>query len=191
MNDQAENKERPTKEAMGHLKTEVKETLRETKDKIKARTKEMAAEARERGEEYVRENKERAADRIGGVSQSIRQTADRFEQEKDPNIAHYTRLVADKLEQAAGYIRERDLNQLKHDGEDLARRHPAVIFGGLFVAGLAAARFLKASADREHASRSASSSEFAGTEEETAAAYSSTENTSGRQGHDPAANPQA
>jgi hypothetical protein len=191
MNDQAENNDRPTKEAIGHVKTEVKETLRETKDKIKARTREMAAEARERGEDYVRENKERAADRIGGVSESIRQTADRFEQEKDPNIAHYTRLVADKLEQAAGYIRERDLNQLKHDGEDLARRHPAVIFGGLFVAGLAAARFLKASADRQHASQSSSSPEFAGTEEEMTASYSSTENTSGRQGDDPSANPQA
>jgi vacuolar-type H+-ATPase subunit H len=164
MNDQVSNEDRPMNEAVSEAKAGVKETVREAKDKIKEKTKEVATQARERGEEYFRENKERAADRIGSVSESIRQTADRFEQEKDPNIAHYTRLVADKLERAAGYIRERDLNQLKQDGEDLARQHPAVFFGGMFVAGLAAARFLKASAEREHTAES--SKNFSGTEEE-------------------------
>jgi hypothetical protein len=153
-------------EALEKAKTGVKETVREAKDKIKTTTREVAAQARERGQEYVQENKARAADRIGNVSESIRQTAERFEQEKDPNIAHYTRVVADKLEQAASYIRERDLNQLKRDGEDLARQHPAAFFGGMFVAGLAAARFLKASAEREREHAEPGSEDFRGTEEE-------------------------
>jgi hypothetical protein len=38
---------------------------------------------------------------------------------------------------------------LRHDVEDIARRHPAVFFGGMFVAGLAAARFFKASCETE------------------------------------------
>jgi len=137
-----------TKEQTGS-QTDLKETLRETKDKIKAKSKEVAAQAKERGEEYAQQTKERAAARIGGVGQSVRQTAERFEREQDPSIAHYTRLLADKLEQAATYVRDRDLQQLRRDSEELARRHPTAFFGGMFVAGLAAARFFKAS-DRDH-----------------------------------------
>jgi hypothetical protein len=172
MNDQFSNEDRPLNEGVAQAAADVKETVREAKDKFKAKTKEMATQARERGEEYVRENKERAAERIGSVGKSIRQTADRLEEEKDPNIAHYTRLVADKLEGAANYIRQRDLGQLKRDGEDLARQHPAVFFGGMFVAGLAAARFLKASAERENTP--ASSEDISGTEEEAAPADAGT-----------------
>jgi len=161
MNDEISKEESAMKESMAEAKASVTETVRETKDKLKAKTKEVASQARERGEEYVRQGKEQAADRIVGVSQTIRQTADRFEQEHDPNIAHYTRLAADTLERAATYVRQRDLSQLHRDGEELARRHPAIFLGGMFVVGLAAARFLKASAGRE-----ASPARFAGTEEE-------------------------
>jgi hypothetical protein len=127
----------------------VKETVREAKDKIKTKTKEVASQARDRGEAFVQQRKDRAADRIAGVSNSIRQTAERFEEEDDLNIARYTRLVADKLERAATYVREHDVTQLRHDGEEIIRQHPAVFFGGLFVAGFAAARFLKATAERD------------------------------------------
>lgn len=164
MNDQVSNEESSMKEAMTEAKTSVKETVRETKDKLRAKGKEVASEARERGEEYVRLGKDRAANRLAGVSASIRQSAERFEQEHDPNIAQYTRLAAEKLERAAAYVREHDLRELRRDGEELVRRHPAIFFGGMFLAGLAAARFLKASAEREF-----SEGRFSGTEEEAAA----------------------
>jgi hypothetical protein len=128
---------------------DVKGALRDTKEKIKAKSKEFATEAKEKGEDYIRQGRERAADRIGAVSESVRQTAERFDREDDPNIAEYTRRVADKLEHAARYVRQRDLNQLRHDTENLARRYPTMFFGSLFVAGLAAARFLKASSVRD------------------------------------------
>ncbi len=138
------NEQNPNAES--ESKTNLKDKVRETKETLKSKTKEIVDEARQRGEEYVEQNKERAAQSIGGVGETFRQSAERLEKENDPNIAHYTRLVAEKLEGAAGYIRDRDLTQLRRDGEDLARRHPAVFFGGMFVAGLAASRFFKASA---------------------------------------------
>jgi hypothetical protein len=174
MNDQDTNQDSPMNESLAEVKAGVKETVRETKDKLKTTTREVAMQAKERGEEYMRQGKERAAARLGGVSESIRQTADRFEREQDPNIARYTRLVADKLERTASYIRDHDLNQLRRDSEELARQHPAVFFGGMFVAGLAAARFLKASADRDYSS----SEKFSGTEEEMAAAGTEAGNAS-------------
>jgi gas vesicle protein len=147
MNEQIPSTEPPTAES--ESKTGLKDKVRETKETLKSKTKEIVEQAKQRGEEYVEQNKERAAQRIGGVGETIRQSAERLEKENDPNIAHYTRLVAEKLEGAASFIRERDLTQLRQEGEDIARRHPAAFFGGMFVAGLAVSRFFKASA--EHA----------------------------------------
>src|SRR6185436_13634778 len=123
--------------------------------------------------------------RLSGVSESIRHTAERFEQEHDPHIAHYTRLAADQIERAAAYVREHDLNQLRRDGEELARRHPAIFFGGMFVAGLAAARFLKASAERDVGGGPVDGTEEEAAEAGTGKAQSASEPESGQQGWQP------
>jgi hypothetical protein len=149
MNDQASNEGSTMKRSMTKAGAEVKETLREAKDTLKTGTKDVVSRAKNYSTEYLEKEKVRTADRIGTVCESVRQTADRFEREQDPNIARYTRLVADKLDRAATYVRERDLRELRHDGEHLARQYPALFFGGMFVAGFAAARFLRASASHE------------------------------------------
>src|SRR6185503_1065230 len=95
----------------------VKESVREAKEKLKSGGKEVASEFRERSEQFFDHNKSRTAERLRRVSASARDTANRFEQEQDPDLAHYTRLVADKLEGAASYIRERDFRDLKEDVE--------------------------------------------------------------------------
>ena len=128
-------------------KGDLKQSLRDTGEKIKSKSKETASHFKEQGGKYFDENKTRTADCMGRFSESLRSTADRFEAEQDPNIAHYTRLVAGKLDDAASYVRQRDFSGLRHDTEDLAREHPVLFFGGLFALGLAAARFLKASGE--------------------------------------------
>lgn len=149
MNEQFSNADSTMKESFAQAKDQVKDTARAAKTTIKTKTKEVMEQAKQCGGEYVQQGKERTASRIGGFSASIRQTADRFEQEKDPNLARYTRLAADKLDSAATYVRERDLKDLRRDGENLARQYPALFFGGMFVVGVVAARFLKASAQRD------------------------------------------
>ena len=42
-------------------------------------------------------------------------------------------------------MRNRDFATLRQDAEDMARRHPAVFFGGMFLAGLVVGNFVKAS----------------------------------------------
>jgi gas vesicle protein len=125
----------------------LKDSMRQTKETISSKASEVAAQAKERGQEYLHEGKDRTAERIESYGESMHQAADRFEREHDPNIAHYTAMMANKLEHAASYLRQRDFRDLRRDAEELARRHPAVFFGGMFVAGLAAARFFKASCE--------------------------------------------
>lgn len=129
---------------------ESKENLKTKTADLKAKAVEMGAQAKDKAEEFAAGKKAGAADRIEGYSEKVREVSDRLNREQDPNIAHYTRLMADKLEQAAGYVRNTDYRELRRDAESLARRNPAVFFGGMFLAGLVAARFLKASSEHTH-----------------------------------------
>lgn len=127
---------------------DLKQSLYDAGEKVKSKSKEAVSQFKEHGEKYFDQNKTRTADCMGRFSDSLRSTADRFEAQEDPNIAHYARLVAGKLDEAASYVRQRDLSGLRQDTENLAREHPVLFFGGLFALGLATARFLKASGER-------------------------------------------
>jgi len=83
------------------------------------------------------------ADQLGRYGSAVHQSAESFE-EQDQNIAYFAHRAADRIEGIAGYIRTRDFAGLKRDAEDVARRHPAAFFGGLFVAGLVIGNLLKA-----------------------------------------------
>ena len=60
--------------------------------------------------------------------------------------------AADQLDRFSTRLRERNVSELLHDAQQLARRQPALFIGGAFVLGLLGARFLKSSSDRQPAS---------------------------------------
>lgn len=147
MMDQTKGMAQGAKETVKETARQAKDTLRVKAGEMKSKVGEIGAKVKEQGQDYVDEQKARTADRIEGYSDTVREASERMKREQDPNIAHYTRLMADKLDQAAQYIRNCEVNDLRREAETLARNHPAVFFGGMFVAGLALARFVKASAE--------------------------------------------
>lgn len=123
----------------------IKSTARETADHVKQAASSTVARAKEEAGKIASDKRRVAAERIGGYSSAIHDSAKSLE-EKDPNIAWFTHRAADRLQSVADYMRERDLRGLRSDAEGIARRHPAAFFGGLFVAGLLVGNLLKASA---------------------------------------------
>lgn len=130
----------------------VKEAARDATGKAKTIGRDAAHQIQEKGRGFAESRKEELASRISGGGQAVRRAADKLREENDPNIAHYAEFVADRLERAGEYVRNRDFGAMYRDGEAAARRRPEVLFGGMFVAGLAIARFLKASSEREQKS---------------------------------------
>jgi hypothetical protein len=51
--------------------------------------------------------------------------------------------AADQVEQLAGYLQSRDVNQIVADAEGFARSRPSVFLGGAFALGFLLSRFLK------------------------------------------------
>ena len=126
-------------------KQKIAQTARDTAAKVKSAASDTVAKARNEAARVATEKKETAANRIGGYSEAIRDTARSIEEKGDPNIAWFTNQAADKLQGVADYLRNSDFACVRGDCEGIARRHPAVFFGGMFFAGLLLGNMMKAS----------------------------------------------
>jgi hypothetical protein len=91
--------------------------------------------------------KERATEGLGSIATAVRQSSEPLRNNKQDMIAEYVEKAADQLEQFSTRLRERDVNDLVKDAQQFARRRPALFVGAAFVAGVAAARFLKSSSE--------------------------------------------
>ena len=133
------------RQTVDRAKDTASATAQEVADRVKEQAKETGDKIKEQGRSLVNEQKARLGAEIHSYSAAAREAAERLKDESDTNLAQYVSTAADRLDRLGTRIQERGLSELVDDVEDIARRRPEVFFGGLFVAGLAVARFLKAS----------------------------------------------
>ncbi|HTV17703.1 MAG TPA: hypothetical protein VMG12_03505 [Polyangiaceae bacterium] len=96
--------------------------------------------------------KAQTSERIQGVATQLQGMSDSL-RENDPLAADLAERASRGVENVARYVSSSDARRLLRDTEQLARRQPALFFGGAFLLGLAAGRFLKSSSpypDLEH-----------------------------------------
>src|SRR5688572_2547342 len=74
------------------------------------------SEAKERVGRVVLDQKGGAGDRGGGYRSAVRESARSLEQD-DPNVAHFARQAADRIESVADYLRASDFNRIRQDAE--------------------------------------------------------------------------
>jgi hypothetical protein len=122
--------------------------LSEAGERMKEKAKEAGDKVKEQGRTFLNAQKDRVGSEIGTYSAAARRAAERLENESDTNLSSYVSSAADQLDRLATCVQERDLGELIDDVEEMARRRPEVFYGGMFVAGLVAARFLKASKEK-------------------------------------------
>lgn len=131
-----------TREAMARARSE----LRSLSEQARQQAIETKDEAKAQGREFISERKNRLAEEFHQVGDAVRRAGEELRREGHSSfLARYTDKVADGADRAAGYLWGHEVEDLAADVQDFTRRHPEVVFGGLFVAGLAAARVLKAS----------------------------------------------
>jgi hypothetical protein len=128
----------------------IKEKARETKDRVLNKGSDAVQQAKEKTRTFADDRKNQLGERIHGYGSAARRAADKLRDEKDPNIAYYAEMVAERLDQAADYVQSRDPGMMLRDVENAVRRRPEIFFGGMFLAGLVLARFLKASNQRDY-----------------------------------------
>ncbi|HEY1123974.1 MAG TPA: hypothetical protein VGE67_20310, partial [Haloferula sp.] len=127
-------------------KTVVRQQFHDASAAVKAGASGALDTAKETATHLLAEQKGKLADLVSSYSKSLSAAGDRLAEEDGNSLVQPARRAARQLENAAVYLRDKSGTEMLHDLSRVARSKPEWIFGGLFVAGLAAARFLKASA---------------------------------------------
>lgn len=137
----------------GKVKSAVLREADDTGTKLKQEAKAAVGSLRETGARYAASQMEILAQKAGEYAGAASAAADRL---REGEKTGETNLLAGPAEAAAGqlsrlsrYLRDSDPAEIMRGINDLARRKPELFFGGLFLAGLIGARFLKASGKRE------------------------------------------
>ena len=103
-----------------------------------------ARQLRDRGQYLLNERKSRVARGLADFGTAIKRAADTLEDREGKAVAHYVAAAADQVDSAARYLDRHDITEVTQQIGELTRRRPAVAFAGLFLAGVAAARFMRA-----------------------------------------------
>ena len=133
------------KEETATIKREASEEAMVNLESAKSNIKDVAQQAAGYGRGVFNEQKGRLAEIVHEYGQAAKVASEKLQQEGHSPLADRAEAMASRLERASTYLREKELSELYDDAERFTRRRPEIVFGIMFAAGLAAARFLKAS----------------------------------------------
>lgn len=129
----------------GEVASQIKAGAQQATQQVKQTAFDAARAIREHGQQLFGQQKDRAAEELAKVSAAVRKAGDKLDQENDPNLAHYVHGLAEQVGRASNYLKGQDFGRLIADAQRFGRQRPEWLLGGMFVAGMALARFLKAS----------------------------------------------
>ena len=130
------------------LKSAAQEQGGAAVEEIKTVAQSATRQAQEAGRDFIQEQKENLVQKVDQYAEAMRAACERLRSEEGNLLVGPAQNAVDQLERMSGYLRGKQPADLLEDLESYARRRPEVVFGGLFVVGLAAARFFKASRRR-------------------------------------------
>jgi len=130
------------------LKQDASHQTHETLESVKSEARQALTDAREAGSRIVSDQKAALVQKVHQYEEAIRAAAETLRSEQENILAGPAERAARQLGQICDYLEHREPEDLIHEAEDLARRRPELVFGGLLVAGFAVSRFLKSSRRR-------------------------------------------
>ena len=130
---------------MEKLKESARQEGSAAVDQIKTAAQSAVRNAQETGQSFVKNQTENLAGRFSEYANAVQSMSEKLRGEDDNILAGPAEKAAESLNRISDYLREKQPAEVLDDLESLARRRPELVFGGLFVLGFAAARFLKAS----------------------------------------------
>lgn len=123
-------------------------SVRQTTAEAAREAKDLAGRAKEQGLSAMEKQKDAAAGQMDSVAHAFRSAASQLHDEDKSQAGRYVDMAARRLESFANDLRQKDMDTLLREAENIGRRAPATLFAGSLVAGFLLARFLKASAQR-------------------------------------------
>jgi ElaB/YqjD/DUF883 family membrane-anchored ribosome-binding protein len=115
---------------------------------------EKASELREQGSVRLRDQFDRRSNQAGSqvrsLADALRRSGNDLTNEGNSNGAQLAEQAADRIERIGSYLEQKSGDELMRDIETFARRRPWMLAGLGMLAGIAAARFMKASSEQRY-----------------------------------------
>jgi hypothetical protein len=119
-------------------------------EEVARRAQDAAGNAQIKVRDQIDHRSTQVGEQVAASAQALRAGADELVKQGNRSAADAANRAAAQAERLGSYLRDADASRILADVEDVARRNPwAVALGGA-VAGVAAARFLKASSSRRY-----------------------------------------
>ena len=136
-------------EAAGHAQEKAQEAAGMAQEKAQ----EAAGKARGMVREQVDQRSSKAGEQVSGTAEDLRTVGEELRKQGKETPAKFADQAAERTERIGSYLSESDADKLLSDIEDFGRRRPWAVLAGGLVAGMAAARFLKASSQNRYKTR--------------------------------------
>jgi hypothetical protein len=129
----------------GDLQTKISDDVAAATDAVK----ESADTAMQKVQETVAEQAGFAARQAGGIATALQKVGAELENGEQAEIGRYAKQIGDSVQAIAKNMEGKDLGEIAGMAEDFGRKQPLAFMGVAALAGLAASRFLTASAKRK------------------------------------------
>jgi hypothetical protein len=115
---------------------------------------EKAGELREQGSARLRDQFDQRSNQAGSqarlLAEALRRSGNDLNGEGSANVSRLTGQAADRIDRLGSYLEQKRGDELMRDVETFARRRPWMLAGLGMLAGVAAARFMKASSEQRY-----------------------------------------
>lgn len=150
----------------------LRETISEDLDAAKKAAQNATETVTAKATEVAERQKDYVADQISSLASALEKVGTEMQREQPGAFGAYARQLGTSAKHFAERVQDKDLGQIASEAESFGRRQPLAFLGIAAIAGLAASRFLMASANRSAGTTSADTSVSNG-----AAAYSGSKET--------------
>lgn len=114
-----------------------------------SRVRDTAQDAADAGKERLEAGAEQAAGSVDAVAEAVGSAASRLGEMDHEGLADYANRLASWLDDMAGKLRHRNVDEITSDVRGVAERNPTLFFLGSVAVGLAVSRFARASGSHE------------------------------------------
>lgn len=122
------------------------------KEESRQKYQEIRNDVRGRTDRMARSGRDFTTHEFNRLGSALHAAADKLHENND-YFAGFMDTIANKVDDVSHYIENREPKEILNTVQDFAKRNPYFTIGGMFVAGLAASRFLKTGASNEPVSR--------------------------------------
>jgi hypothetical protein len=126
----------------------LKDQAHEDLGAIKEAVTSTASAAMGKATDTVTDQTNFAARQVGGVATVLKKVGAELESGDQPQVGRYAKQIGESVEAIARKMEGRGLGEIAGMAEDFGRKQPIAFLGVAALAGLAASRFLTASAKR-------------------------------------------